>query len=240
MSTLLDRRPAEKSPEVVVRVTGDGRGGGRRSFLGTALVGVVVLAVVLLAGSITGLLDVGDLFSSRTVDRSPPVLLKRLSNLSDYRAAQGEFEVTIDEEEDVPVLPSFIAGESVLFVAIGTVDATVDFSELSTDAVQVGPEDSVTITLPEPKLGHAVVDPSRSHVADRDRGLVNRVGGAFEDDPTSERGLYIKAAKRLDRVARQSKLVERAERNTAAMLRGFLARLEFTTINIRFVDMPAT
>lgn len=240
MSTLLDRRPAEKSPEVVLRVTGDGRGGGgRRSFLSLAFFGVIVLAVVLFAGSVTGLLDLGDLFSSKTVDRSPPVLLKRLHNLSDYRAAQGEFLVTIDEEEDVPILPSFLAGESVVFNGVGTVDATVDFSKLSTDAVQVGPEDTVTITLPEPKLEHAVVDPVRSQVADRDRGLANRIGGAFEDDPTSERSLYIKAAKRLDRVASQSKLVERAERNVTAMLKGFLGRLGFATVNIRFVDAKA-
>ena len=68
---------------------------------------------------------------------------------------------------------------------------------------------------------------------------MNRIGGAFEDDPTSERSLYIKAAKRLDRVASQSKLVERAERNVTAMLKGFLGRLGFTTVNIRFVDAKA-
>ncbi len=45
--------------------------------------------------------------------------------------------VRVDIENDVGILPSFIAGEHTLFNAIGTVDASVDFSSLPTDAVKI-------------------------------------------------------------------------------------------------------
>jgi hypothetical protein len=243
-TTLLDRRPAEKterSPEVVLRVTGDGGGSGRRrSLLSMAFMGAVVLVVVLVAGSVAGLLDLGGLFSKTDVDRSPPVLLKELRNLAEFHAAEGEFEATIDKEEDVPVLPSFIWGESVIFVAVGTVPASVDFSGLSGDAVQVTADGAVTISLPAPVLGEPVVDPRRSHVADRDRGIVDRIGGVFEDDPTSERELYLAAGKRLAKAARESNLVERAKENTTKMLDGLLRRLGFSQIEIRFVTIKGS
>ena len=60
----------------------------------------------------------------------------------------------------------------------------------------MGQDGSVTVTLPAPTLAKPVVDPARSHVANRDRGLVNRVADVFKDSPTSERDLYLKTQKR--------------------------------------------
>jgi len=42
---------------------------------------------------------------------SPPAVLKQLTNLSTYSAAQGRYQQTIDVEDDVSILPSFLAGE---------------------------------------------------------------------------------------------------------------------------------
>jgi len=254
MATLLEERPAgtaraDQAPpahEVVVRVVGDaggagGSGSGRRrggGFGGLRTVGIlaalgaIALAVVLLANAIGGF-DL-KLFGTTKVDRSAPVVLKELRDVSTFTAATGEFEATIDLENDVSFLPSFIAGERVIFVGVGSVDATVEFASLSRDAVVVGQDGTVTVTLPEPALARPVIDPSRSRVANRDRGLVNRIEGAFMDNPTSERALYLKAQRRLATAAKGSELQARAEKNTVAMLQGLLGKVGFEQVNVVF------
>ena len=117
------------------------------------------------------------------------MLLKSLEDLSQYRAASANMQVVVDVEQDDKLLPSFIRGERTLFVAAGTVDAAVDFSGLSKDAGAVKVSDdrkAVTITLPAATLTEARLDPSRSRVYDRDRGITNRVEDVFSDNPGDE------------------------------------------------------
>lgn len=54
----------------------------------------------------------------------------------------------------------------------------------------------------------------------------------FEDNPRSERDLYLRAGKKIEKAARESNLVQRAEQNTTAMLKGFLTRLGFSTVKV--------
>jgi hypothetical protein len=259
MGVLVEERPTRapkyrssatpESPEVVVRVVGDGSGGGggagrrRRGSgglraLGTVVgLGAVAVAVVVLANAI-GAFRIS-LFGTTRIDRSAPVVLKQLRDVSTYTAASGEFESTVDVEHDVNWLPSFLAGDRAIFVGVGSVDATVDFSKLGADAVNVQ-DGVVNVTLPEPQLAKPVIDPSRSHVANRDRGLVNRIEGMFTDNPTSEQSLYIEAQKRIAKSARASELRARAEKNTETMLRGLLTKLGFETVNVRFGAAPAS
>ena len=154
--------------EVVVRVVGDvahgngGHGPRRRwSFRGIGVMaglGALAVAVIVLSNAIGGLFHVS-LFGTTEIDRSAPVVLKQLRNVSTYTAATGEFEATIDVESDVNYVPSFIAGERTIFVGVGSVDATVDFSNLGTDAVIVGEDGAVTVVLPKPGLENTVVSP---------------------------------------------------------------------------------
>ncbi len=243
MPTMLEERPTQGDRDVTVRVVNEtarsARPGRRLTFGGVLGTAVVVAVVVALVGGIGALLGIGNPFAGTTTDQSPRVLLKELRNLSDFRAAEATFQSRVELETDVPILPSFIAGSKVDFDAIGTVAATLDFSRLATDAVQVADDGAVTISLPSPVLEPAVVDPKRSRVVNRDRGLVNRIGDLFEDSPTSERDLYLRAARKMDKAAVESKLAVRAERNTAAMLRGFLGRLGLDRVTITFVE-PTT
>jgi hypothetical protein len=231
--------------EIVVRVTGDHtdraptrasrarRGPTVRGVVVTALLGAVAVGLFLLVGAVSGLFSIGNPFSTTRVDRTQPALLKQLSNLSDYHAAQGTFMVEVDVEDDVNILPSFLAGERTIFRARGTVDSTVDFADLGGGAVQAQ-DQSVTITLPEPAFAKAVVDPLHSEVIDRDRGLFTRIGDAFSDDTNNERDLYRLAGKKLDAAARESSLRDRAERNTTLMLEGLLGRLGYTDVQVVF------
>jgi hypothetical protein len=175
-------------------------------------------------------------FATETKDRSQPALLKSLERLSDYRAASARMQVVVDVEKDAKLLPSFLLGEKTLLVAAGNVDASVDFSRLDRRALRVSDDRrSVVVTLPQPRLSKPRLDLSRTRVFDRDRGLLDRVGGVFSDNPTEERSLLLLAERKLAAAARaDSGVIGAARRNTRQMLDGLLRGLGFTRVSVRF------
>jgi hypothetical protein len=240
MSSLLrDSSSRASDRDVTVRVVADGGRRGRiGTFVTTLVVGALAVGVLAIAAVVTGVIPFSNPFATSTVDRSTPTLLRELSDLSKYSAARGHFQQTIDVEDDVAVLPSFLAGERTTFLASGTVDATVDFSKLSKTAVQPNDDGSVTITLPEPTLDRATIDPKTSRVVGRERGVLDRVTGIFNDTPTGEQRFYVMAQDKIGTAAEHSNLVVRAERNTTAMLQGFLGKLGYTTVNVVYQAPP--
>ena len=207
--------------------------------LSTLVALALTVALLLVVGLATGFLNIGNPFATNTIDRSPPAVLKELTNLSTYTAAQGRYQQTVDVEDDVSILPSFIAGEHTVFLAQGSVDARVDFSGLATDAIQVRGEDAVTVTLPRPTLGKPVIDMDASRVASHDRGLLNRVGSVFSDNPNREQRFYKLAQQKLAAAAKHGELVQRAEANTTEMLQGLLGKVGFTDVQVNFVATPS-
>ena len=208
------------------------------------LVGVVALLAVLLAVSrLTDLRlwpSLPNPFASREVDRSQPVLLKAIEDLKVYKAASGNFQVLVDLEQSARGIPLLIKGERTLFVAAGTVDAEVDFSTIDRGAIQVSDDGrTARVTLPRAHLTRARIDPDRSYVFSRERGLLDRLGSVLSDNPTSERRLYQVAEDRLEKAAAESGLVERAEQNTRTMLESMLRSLGYRDITVTFQD-PAT
>jgi hypothetical protein len=243
-STTEQRAPASTADhEVTVRVVAESPSPTRRrTFLTavTALVlGAVALGVVLAAGVVTGLLDIGNPFATTTVDRTPPAVLRELDDMSRYTAARGNFQSTVDIEDDVGLLPAFVAGEHTVYLAQGNVDAVVDFSALPSDAVQKSADGAITVTLPKPRLARAVVDAHASHVVSRNRGIVNRIADAFSENPHTERRYVLVAQDKLARAARHSGLVHRAERNTTRMLQGFLGKLGYDRVQVEYADPAA-
>jgi hypothetical protein len=205
---------------------------------------VVGIVVALLA---TGVISFRDLlpsfdnpFRAETVDRSGPAVLRSIEDIGEYRAAAGHFEVVIDLERDT-ALPSEILGERMLFVAVGSVDAGVDFAALDDDSVQVSSDRrSATITVPAVHFFDPVLDLDRSYVYDRDQGLLNELGGLFTDEPNYQQELYRLAEGKIGDAARQgSGIGARAEENTREMLESLLGSLGFTTVTIRFAS-PAS
>ncbi len=238
-------RPAPA--EVTVRVVTESAAPATRrrlprpgSVISTLVALALAVALFLVVGVITGLLSIGNPFATTTIDRSPPAVLKQLTNLSSYAAAQGRYQQTIDVEDDVSILPSFLAGEHTVFIAQGSVDAKIDFSGLATDAIQVRGDHAVTVNLPQPTLGKAVIDMHASRVASHDRGLLNRVGAVFTDNPNGERRFYELAQRKLAAAARRGNLVQRAEKNTSDMLRGLLGKLGYTDVEVHFTGTPNT
>jgi Protein of unknown function (DUF4230) len=215
-------------------------GSWRWIWIVAVLVALVVAAVAL--GRVADLRlwpSLPNPFASRSVDRSQPVLLRSIQDLSVHKAATGNFEVLVDIEKRTRLIPPFLKGERTLFVAAGTVDAEVDFSRLDAGAVKVSEDRrSATITLPHARLAKPHVDPGRSYVANRERGALDRLGSVFSANPTSERELYQLAERKLSAAATESELVARAEQNTRAMLQSMLRSLGYTEVTVIFKDPP--
>ncbi len=201
----------------------------------------MVAALMVGAGRIGDLLpSLPNPFGSETVDRTQPAILQSLEDLSRYEAARANFEVIVDSEKDARFIPSVIRGERTLFVGAGSVEATVDFSGLDEGSIRVSEDRrSVEVTVPAPTLSEPRVDPDRSRVVSRDRGVLDRVGSMFSDSPTSDRPLYLAAEKKMRAAAGSSDLQARAEDNTRRMLDSTLRALGFTSVTVTFVSNPA-
>ena len=197
------------------------------------------MAVAALLLALPALIPALNPFKEETVDRSGPVLIKSLENLSEYRAASANMQVVVDVERDTNLVPSFIKGERTLFVAAGSVDAAVDFAGLgrSPGAVQVSDDrKAVTITLPPARLTEARLDHERSRIYDRDRGALDRIGEAFSDDGgADQQELYVLAEDKLtEAAAGDPSLLQTAERNTRSMLESMMRGLGFEQVTVRF------
>ena len=181
----------------------------------------------------------GSPLEPEVVDHSTTPLLLALDDLAEYHAATAELQVMVDLEVDTPWVPSAISGERVSFLATGTADAYVDFDGLNAGAVTLSADGaSATIVLPAPELSEVRIDPEESRVVDRDRGLVERIGGALADDPVDDRELYALAERRLSAAAAESDVLDRAEDNTRDMLTTLAQSLGVDEVTVEF-DAPA-
>lgn len=202
------------------------------------LAGLLVVAVLLVVGARLTWSWLNP-FAETTIDRSQPVLLQSIQNLSRFEAASGSFQVIVDLEKDAPFLPDAIKGTRTLFVGSGTVDAYVDFSEIASGALTVSADgETVTVRIPHARLEKTNIDNSRSYVYAHERGLLDRVQDFMSSSPQNQQELYVLAEQKIAEAAAASDLRARADQNTKAMLEGMLKSLGFSTVVVVYDDGP--
>jgi hypothetical protein len=178
-------------------------------------------------------------FEEQAVDRSQPVLLSSIHNLSRFEAATGNFQVIVDLEKDVSLLPDAVKGTRTLFVGAGNVDAYVDFGALNSRAITVSPDRTqVTLVLPHAQLEKPSLDNRRSYVYAHQRGILDRVEDFLSTSPQNQQELYVLAEKKIAEAALASDLRRRADENTKAMLQGMLTSLGFKKVVVKHPDAP--
>ena len=214
-------------------VSRSGRLAGR---LVTALIAVIaILAVVVVLSAVHLLPQLRNPFTQTTTDRGGPALLKSITSLSRYEAANGSFQVVVDLTKRVSFIPSFLQGSETLFIGQGTDIAFVDFSQLKSQAITMNANrTAVTIVLPKAQLEPAVLNVSQSYVYAQQQGLFNRIGNFFSGHPNSQQQVYILAQQKIQTAAQQSPLLPEAEKNTQQMLTGMLTSLGFQHITVTF------
>ncbi|MGW6686218.1 DUF4230 domain-containing protein [Streptomyces sp. NPDC054961] len=208
--------------------------GSRRAWWGRLAAGLtVVVVLIVLVARFSLVPGFGSLFGEDTRDRSGPALLKSIQDMDRYEAAVGNFQVVVDLEKDAALLPDAIRGTRTLYVGAGAVSGYVDFGGLAEGNVTVnGDRTKASVTLPHAVLGTAALDPDRSYAVSKQRGLLDRIGDLFSDNPAGEQAVQKLAVQHIDEAARDSGLAERAERNTRSMLEGLLRSLGFSEVTV--------
>ncbi|MGC9669052.1 DUF4230 domain-containing protein [Planosporangium sp. 12N6] len=223
---------AAGSPAPVVVRTGGGF--LRGLFFLTATVAAVV-AVVLGMTAVGVLPHLKNPFGGRTTDRSQPALLKSIQDMSRFVAAEGNFQVIVDVQNDRRYVPDFLVNDRTLFVAAGTVEAYVDFGAIGQGAITESDDHkTVSIKLPAPQLNKPSIDHDKSYVFAQQRGLINRLGDAFAGDPNRLQQLYQLGEQKIADAAKGSELQQRAQDNTRKMLEGMLRSLGYTSVTITY------
>ncbi len=211
-----------------------GRGwAGRLAALAVAVGAVIVLVLVLSAVRL--LPQLRNPFGETTTERSGPVLLKSITQLSRYEAASGSLQVVVDLTRHASFMPSFIEGSQTLFIGQGTDIAFVNFSQLKGRAITVSPDrTAVRVTLPPAQLEPAALNVRQSYVYAQQQGLLDRIGNFFAGNPNSQQQVYILAQQKIGTAAQHSPLLAEAQKNTRSMLDGMLRSLGFRQVTITF------
>ncbi|WP_377272190.1 DUF4230 domain-containing protein [Peterkaempfera sp. SMS 1(5)a] len=195
----------------------------------------VIVAAFLAAAKLDWLPGLPDLFGTETKDRSGPAVLKSIQDMSRYQAATGNFQVVVDLEKDAKFLPEAVRGSRTLYVGAGSVAAYVDLGKVAKNGVIVSEDRrSAVLTLPHAQLAEAALDPKRSYVFTKERGILDRFGDFFGSNPGDDHQLNVLAAQKIQAAAKDSDLDTRAEQNTRSMLQGLLRSLGFTSVEVRF------
>jgi hypothetical protein len=228
-----DAAASEAAPRTVVLRTGGGLLRGL-FFLAATVAVVVALVVGMTAAGV--LPHLRNPFGGRSTDRSQPALLKSIQDLNRFVAAEGNFEVIVDVQNDRRYVPDLLVNDRTLFVAAGSVEAYVDFSALGQGAITESPDHrTVEIKLPAPQLNKPSVDHDRSYVFAQQKGLLNHLGDVFASDPNKLQQLYRLGEQKIAEAAKGSELRQRAEDNTRRMLEGMLKSLGYTSVKINYV-----
>jgi hypothetical protein len=207
----------------------------RKRIIGVAVAAVVLIGAVLVGSAVHLLPQLRNPFAEQTQERSGPVLLQSIVELSRYEAASGTFQVVVDISTGGSILPSFLQGSDTMFIGVGTDNAYVDFSHLKGDAIQVSSDRlSATLKLGHAQLEQATLDVKQSYVFAQQQGLFTRVNQFLSGNPNSQQSVYELAQKQIQGAAAKSQLQADAERNTKAMLVSLLQSLGFKTVNVTF------
>jgi hypothetical protein len=216
----------------MMRIPGSGLTGRLAAVAAVVVAGAVLLLVLSVVHVLPTLRNP---FTETTTERSGPVVLKSITELSRYEAASGSFQVVVDLTKSTSFLPSFIAGSQTLFVGDGTDIAYVNFSGLKGPDLRVSRNrTAVTVSLPQPQLEPAVLNTRQSYVFAQQQGLVNRLDNFFGGNPNSQQAVYISAQRHIEAAARRSPLLADARQNTQAMLTGMLGALGFRHITVKW------
>lgn len=160
---------------------------------------------------------------------SPSTILLNMEQQFDVITISSEFEKIVTSERNQDVLWGAL-GETMIFVANGTVAAGIDMSQMTPEDIQVLDPVTVQIHLPPAQIfpEYSGLNNDKSYVADRDTGLLTRA------DPQLETQVRRIAEQEIIEVAQGSNLLQEANENAEAEIRNLLEGLGF--VNIEFWD----
>ncbi|NYE00790.1 hypothetical protein BJY21_001974 [Kineosphaera limosa] len=192
----------------------------------------VVLALVIIVPRLTSSSEPDDA-------RGRPAVVKSIEDLGELKSATANLQIVVElENRDDDRWPRWLRGSRTLFIAAGTVDASVDLRAINPEELTVSQDGrTATIVLPKAVLSPARLDTEQSRVYDTDRGLLDRLQEAAGSLPADPQPLYAEATRQLDEAAAADpQLRIRAEQNAISTLTGLLRGLGFTDVQVTIRD----
>jgi hypothetical protein len=206
------------------------KGGGLGTTLVLALVIVVIGVGLGVAISTQGFMERLPVIGPLLYEEEPaqtttgPVVVEGVQDLNRLATVRWRESMIVTRESGGTELERFLAGEKVLLVATGDVEAGVDLASLGRDDVKVNGE-TVTIRLPEPEILSVSLDEQKTGVYDRDFGPLN----LRPDDDLVEQARAA-AVDRIEQAARDEDILDQAEQNAEDSIRAFVSTLGFEEV----------
>lgn len=163
----------------------------------------------------------------------PPV--ERIQSLSELTTTRFNYAEVSAAQRDVPQWLSLLYGDSVVMVLVGTIEAGIDISQITEEAIVYDEASQIlTVTLPAPALQTCFLDESQSYVVTRDTAIFADTMDGLEDQVRQNALIYYR-----DTAVEEGILVdaEIEARATMTELLDVLVNDETVMINIAF-DAP--
>jgi hypothetical protein len=189
------------------------------------LLGVAILVIFLHTAKV-GIWDrLATAVSARTtrVDTSQPTVVVQIRKLARLESISFSMDKMVSGDREGRILPPFLTGDRVLLEVHGEAVAGVDLTQLSPGDVQVT-ERTVQVHLPSAQLFTVALDNARTHVYERQTGLLVPV------DPSLEGEVREKAAENLRQSALAAGILVTAHQNACSTVTKLLLGLNFTQV----------
>lgn len=155
-----------------------------------------------------------------------PTVVRQVQQLARLETSRYTMEKILDAERTRRYVPSFLAGEKLIFVAHGEVVAGVDLTQLAQSDVQVN-GDAITLKLPKPQILFSRIDNEKSYVYERDTGVFSR------PDKDLEGQVRATAEEQIRESAVEDGILDDARKNAEGSLRALLGSMGFTSVTFR-------
>lgn len=214
------------------------RGGGCATAVLYLVLGALaaLLVVVLFFNQAAG--RIGEMFSGvpnlativvtpTPVIKSGAAVVRRIQELSRLETAQYTVEQVIDVSQDsnIPLIGNFVAGDTLLLIAHGTVVAGVDLGQLDASAVTISPDGrTITLRLPPVEIFSSTLDSNKTRVYSRERGLFAPENKDLETQARQE------AERQILQAACEDGVMQRASDEAEVSLQKFLSLLDYDRV----------
>lgn len=189
------------------------------------LLGIAVLVIFLHTAKV-GIWDrLATAVSARTtrIDTSQPTVVMQIRKLARLESVSFSMDKTVAGDREGRILPPFLTGDRILLEVHGEAVAGVDLTQLTPQDVQVT-DRTVQVHLPSAQLFTVALDNARTHVYERQTGLLVPV------DPSLEGEVREKAAESLRQSALAAGILGTAHQNACATVTKLLLGLNFIQV----------
>jgi Protein of unknown function (DUF4230) len=195
------------------------------SIVAGMLAGIAILTLFLHTAKVGVWDHLASLLSDRTtrIDTAQPTVVIQIRRLARLESVAFTMDKMVSGDREGRVLPPVLTGDRILLEVHGEAVAGVDFNRLAPSGVQVS-DRNVRVHLPAPEIFTVALDDTRTHVYQRQTGLLVPV------DPSLEGEVRAQAVENLRQSALTAGILHTASQNACATVTKLLLGLGFSQV----------